>query len=51
MVLAYAPPFQAPRLSLGAAILLALYLALLVGFVAVTSQAPPSTIIDVVAPG
>lgn len=51
MVLAYIPPLQAPRLSFGAAILLALYVALLIGFIAVTSHAPASTIIDVVAPG
>ncbi len=42
--------FHASRRGLGAAVLVALYLALLSGFVAVTSHAPSSTVIYVSGP-
>ncbi len=47
MLLVAAPPLRCAHLSLGAAALMAIYVALLIGFVVVAANAPPSTVIFV----
>ncbi len=47
MLLTAAPPLRSPHMGLGATALMAVYFALLIGFVLVAVNAPPSTIIYV----